>query len=254
MYPAVIRYAFSVAITFLLIGNITCSPLFLHRISSLLPKRDGPPMCQQYIIIQARGTNEPQGPSAGFALMNALVMGSWSGGNEYFVQYPANWNQISVEGTDDIINKVMTITQSTSDHCIILQGYSQGAAATTNALNQLNGTAAETVKGVFLIGNPLRKPNLSCNVNSTGGNSTAASLGIEMKLLTNLSGIPDSFVNKTLDVCIDGDGICDSTNGDGYGDKGQHLSYAYDANVQSLGFLYLSSILSKGTYDRAITI
>lgn len=187
--------------------------------------------------------------------MNAIVMGSWSGGNQYFVQYPANWDQISVEGTDDIINKVTTLSQNPSDtQCVILQGYSQGAAATTNALNQLNGTAADLVKGVFLIGNPLRKPNLPCNVNSTGGTSTAASTGVELKLLNNLSSIPDSFVNKTLDVCIDGDGICDSTNANGYGAQGQHLSYAYDANVQSLGFLYLSSILSKGTYDRSVVI
>lgn len=186
--------------------------------------------------------------------MNALVMGSWSGGNQYFVQYPANLDQISVEGTDDIINRVTSISNYDSKQCIILQGYSQGAAATTNALNQLNGTAADSVKGVFLIGNPLRKPNLPCNVNSTGGTSTLASEGVEMKLLNNLSSVPDSFINKTLDVCISGDGICDSANGNGYGDQNQHLSYPYDANIQSLGFLYLSSIISKGTYDKSVTI
>lgn len=186
--------------------------------------------------------------------MNALVMGSWTGGNQYFVQYPALWDQISVEGTDDIVNKVTAISQELPNQCVLLEGYSQGAAATTNALNQLNGTAADQVKGVFLIGNPLRKPNLPCNVNNTGGTSTKSSVGVEVKFLNNLPGVPDSFVNKTLDVCIEGDGICDSTNGNGYGSLNQHLSYAYDANTQSLGFIYLSSIISKGTYDKSITI
>lgn len=73
------------------------------------------------------------------------------------------------------------------------------AATTIDALNQITASSARfnAVKGVFLIGNPRRKPGLACNVDMAGGDSTKNSIGIEI----TAPGIPSWFISKTLDVC-----------------------------------------------------
>ena len=136
--------------------------------------------------------------------------------------------------------------------CFILEGYSQGAAATVNAMPKLTGANFNAVKGVFLIGDPEHKSGLACNVDSTGGTTTKNVNGLS----SYLGGIPSNWVSKTLDVCAyvscdllcnsavlapclwplterQGDGVCDTTHG--YGINQQHLSYPTDSNVQSMG-------------------
>ena len=215
------------------------------------------------VIIDTRGTGELQGPSAGFNSMNANIMSHVSGGTIYNTQYPADFSQQSSAGTADvgeqrmgrpllaltvalalqIIHMVTATLQSDPSTCFLLEGYSQGAAATVNALSNLKGAAFDAVKGVFLIGNPLRKPGLACNVDSQGGTSTSGRRGVES--LSSSSGIPDDWVNKTRDVCAQGDGVCDSsipgviTN--------PHLSYPYDTKVQDMGAKFGIDAVSNGT-------
>jgi hypothetical protein len=142
--------------------------------------------------------------------------------------------------------------------CYILEGYSQGAAATVDAMPKLNSAAFNAIKGVFLIGDPHHKSGLACNVDSNGGSTTKNVNG-----LTVLVGsIPAKWVSKTLDVCAyvshynfrnisyteltpsQGDGVCDTTHG--LGITAAHLSYKSDANVQNQGIKFVTGKL-QGT-------
>ncbi|EST10058.1 Cutinase [Kalmanozyma brasiliensis GHG001] len=191
-----------------------------------IEKRAG---CSKYIIIDTRGTGEPQGPSAGFRSMNSRIFSAVRGGTEYDTVYPADASQVSTIGTADIVNKVQTSLAADPSTCFILEGYSQGAAATCNAMPMLTGAAFNAVKGVVLIGNPEHQPGLASNVDGNGGKTTANVRGLQ----AFEAGIPSNWVSKTLDICIYGDGVCDTTHG--FGINAQHLSYPYNSNVQTMG-------------------
>jgi hypothetical protein len=126
-------------------------------------------------------------------------MSQLPGGTVYNTVYPAGDNQDSSQRTADIINHIKTTLQSNPNECLILEGYSQGAAATVNALVQLTGAANTAVKGVFLIGDPLHKAGLACNVDSNGGITTRNDNGISEYYGSN--SIPSGFVSRSLDVC-----------------------------------------------------
>ncbi|KAI4754096.1 cutinase [Aureobasidium sp. EXF-3400] len=194
-------------------------------------------------IIDTRGTSEQQGPSAGFITMNQNIMSQLPNGKIYNTVYPAAANQDSSAGTADIINHIQTTLQSSPNECFILEGYSQGAAATVNALVQLTGTSNTAVKGVFLIGDPLHKAGLSCNVDSNGGTTTRNLNGISEYYGSN--SITSGFVSRSLDVCDPGDGVC-TNNGEGI--DAEHLSYPNDANVQNMGTKFVVDQLTGVTY------
>ncbi|KAI4849128.1 cutinase [Aureobasidium sp. EXF-8845] len=190
-------------------------------------------VCTAYTLIETRGTNEPQGPSNSFKTMDAAIIAQVMGGTEYDTVYPASIDQNSAKGTADIINQVNTGLKSNPNMCFILEGYSQGAAATVDAMPKLTGAAFNAIKGVFLIGNPHHKSGLACNVDSNGGTTTKNVNG-----LTVLVGsIPANWVSKTLDVCAYGDGVCDTAHG--FGITAAHLSYKSDANVQNQGIKFV---------------
>lgn len=184
--------------------------------------------------------------------MNGLTLSLLPTGNAYYTVYPADADQISVQATEDILSKVAEAVAIDPARCIVLQGYSQGAAATVNALALLNGTSADAVKAIYLIGNPLHKPGLTCNVDDHGGNDTVNALGLQLKLFPNSNVVPDAFLSRTLDVCIPGDGICDSDNGIGYGSEGQHLLYGADLNAQMMGYFFMTAILHHGSFLRDV--
>ncbi|KAH7174408.1 cutinase [Fusarium flagelliforme] len=186
--------------------------------------------CSSYTIINTRGTGEVQGASSGFRTMNSRITSQVSGGKIYNTVYPADFSQNSASGTRDIVRKVNSVVSSNPSECVILEGYSQGAAATVNALSQLTGSAKDAVKGVFLIGNPMRKRGLECNVDNRGGDTTKNVQGLSA---FGSNGIPQDWISKTLDVCIYGDGVCDTTHGAGI--NGPHLQYPRDSSTQDLG-------------------
>ncbi|KAI4716096.1 cutinase [Aureobasidium sp. EXF-10727] len=189
-------------------------------------------VCSAYTLIETRGTNEPQGPSNSFKTMDAAIIAQVMGGTEYDTVYPASVDQISIVGTKDIINQINTGLAADPQRCFILEGYSQGAAATVDAMPWLTGAAFDAVKGVFLLGNPHRRAGLACNVDSNGGNTTYWSNG----LTALLGGIPHNWVSKTLDVCGYKDPVCDTAH---LGDVNVHLSYKSDANVQNQGIEFV---------------
>jgi hypothetical protein len=122
--------------------------------------------CSSYTIINTRGTGEAQGPSAGFRTMNSNIQRQLPGGKVYNTVYAADASQNSAAGTADIVRKVQSTLSSNPNECFILEGYSQGAAATTNALPKLTGASFNAVKGVFLIGNPEHRSGPSTTLSS----------------------------------------------------------------------------------------
>ncbi|KAM0541308.1 hypothetical protein ACHAPJ_013302 [Fusarium lateritium] len=197
-------------------------------------KRASAASCSSYTIINTRGTGEAQGASAGFRTMNSRITSQVSGGKVYNTVYAAGFDQNSAQGTRDIVREVNSVLASNPNECFILEGYSQGAAATVNALSQLTGSAFNAVKGVFLIGDPLHKSGLACNVDNNGGSTTKNVNGISA---FGSTGIPQNWISKTLDVCIYGDGVCDTTHGSGI--NGPHLQYPNDAATQNLGTTFV---------------
>ena len=185
--------------------------------------------CSSYTIINTRGTGEAQGPSSGFRTMNSNIQRQLSGGKIYNTVYAADASQNSAAGTADIVRKVQSTLASNPNECFILEGYSQGAAATTNALPKLTGASFNAIKGVFLIGNPERRAGLSCNVDTNGGTTTKNVNGLSY----TLGRIPENWVSKSLDVCNYGDGVCDTTHG--FGINAAHLAYPNSASTQTLG-------------------
>ncbi|KAM0723565.1 hypothetical protein Q7P37_000552 [Cladosporium fusiforme] len=185
--------------------------------------------CSSYTIIDTRGTGELPGPSSGFRTMNSNIQRQLSGGKVYNTVYPADFSQISTVGTNDIVRKVESTLASNPSECFILEGYSQGAAATTNALPKLTGASFDAVKGVFLIGNPEHRSGLACNVDTNGGTTTRNVNGLS----SFLGGIPSDWVSKTLDVCNFGDGVCDTMHGIGI--NAQHLAYPLSSSTQEMG-------------------
>jgi hypothetical protein len=175
----------------------------LLALSSAAPveevKRATSSSCPSYTIINTRGTGEIQGPSVGFRTMNANVQRALSGGKIYNTVYAADYSQNSALGTADIVNKVTSTLRTSPEECFILEGYSQGAAATVNAMSKLTGANFDAVKGVFLIGDPEHKSGLTCNVDNNGGTTTKNVNGISGRFA---AGIPSNWVSKTLDVCI----------------------------------------------------
>ncbi|KAK3671098.1 hypothetical protein LTR78_009059 [Recurvomyces mirabilis] len=197
--------------------------------------------CSAYTLIDTRGTGEAQGPSAGFRTMNSHIRSQVSGGQEYDTVYPADASQNSASGTAAIVNRVNSGVAANPNMCFILEGYSQGAAATVNALSQLTGASFTAVKGVFLIGDPEHKSGLACNVDQNGGTTTKNVNGLSA---FGSNGIPSNWVSKTLDVCNYGDGVCDTTHG--YGINQQHLAYPTLTSVQNLGTTFVVGKL-RGT-------
>ena len=162
--------------------------------AGIIPRRS---TCSSYTIIDTRGTGELQGPSAGFRTMNANIRRELPGGKEYNTVYAAGIDQISTLGTDNIVRHIHDTLAANPDECFFLEGYSQGAAATTNALPKLTGASFDAVKGVFLIGNPEHRAGLACNVDTHGGTSTKDVNGLEFEL----GRIPENWVAKSMDVC-----------------------------------------------------
>ncbi|KAK8122880.1 cutinase-domain-containing protein [Apiospora sp. TS-2023a] len=207
--------------------TVSAAPVTEAEVAAPVDKRAG--ACSSYTIINTRGTGEPQGQSLGFTAINRRLTAEVPGGKIYNTVYFADASQNSALGTADIVNKIQSTLRQNPDECFILQGYSQGAAATVNAMQRITGPNFDAVKGAFLIGNPDHKAGLACNVDINGGTTTRNVNGLSVFL----GSIPQNWVSKTLDVCAFGDGVCDTTHGVGI--NAVHLTYPSSASSQRLG-------------------
>jgi hypothetical protein len=153
--------------------------------------------------------------------MVANTLATVTGGQEYDVVYPASWDQDSSAATADvrvplpfrrlsiltlpvqIINQLSTRLASCPSQKFVLLGYSQGAAATVNALKKISTTSAsgKAVKAVVLAGDPQHKPGKAANVDQDGGSTTDNASGISAS--ASGAGIPSTWdaTGKVIDIC-----------------------------------------------------
>jgi hypothetical protein len=145
--------------------------------------------CSAYTIINTRGTTEPQAESSGSKTMNKAIRDTLPGGETYNTVYPADSSQTSQVGTADIIAHINSVLSADPAHCFVLEGYSQGAKSTVQAMPSLTGASFDAVKAVFLIGNPYHKAGLACNIDLEGGESK---LNVDGKSLSDINQIPEN--------------------------------------------------------------
>jgi hypothetical protein len=201
----------------------------------LLPRAE----CNDYVLINTRGTGEPQGTSIGFRAMLNDILAAVPGGSVYDTRYPAapDATQLTVKiGTDDIIRFINNGIASCPDQIYALFGYSQGATVTNLVLQHFNTTSVQgqLIKSVVNIGNPYHLPNRLGNADENCGASTAGATGILNPI--DDYGIPDTWytTGKVEDICFTNDQVC---NGVSAGNlfSGDHLLYGFSESVQTCG-------------------
>lgn len=161
------------------------------------------------VLIDGRGTQEPQGVSIMFYPMIQTILDQLPGGVSVPVQYPAGVAQDTTSGVKFVVDTINKGLRDCPEQNYALFGYSQGATLMLRALDQLSGRATDSVKSVVLLGNPYRLPGKMSNVNGTGqpGNDDNVGLFVE-SAATNNETIPelsDELDNsgKVLDYCLE---------------------------------------------------
>ncbi|MFE1591395.1 cutinase family protein [Nocardia sp. NPDC058705] len=172
--------------------------------------------CTAVQVISARGTGEPLGfaPQLGTVVgnpvYNAINKKLTASSSPYRVDYPASatqLNSISL-GNTDLVNHIIEQATSCPNQSFVLVGYSQGAFVVENSLGVptytswgskiIPGWVEPKIKAVLLFGNP---------IGANGGRVTG------------------TYAARTLDICHDGDPVCDP-NGN---NVNQHTNYGQDA-------------------------
>ncbi|MZF85721.1 cutinase family protein [Streptomyces sp. SID5643] len=172
--------------------------------------------CTDVEVVAARGTFEPGtlgfivGDPVYSALKKKAVGKSVS---SYKVNYPADLSPTSAaQGNLDLVNHVKSQAAACPGQKFVLVGYSQGANVVDNSIGissagavvgspivaTLPAAVEPKVAAVLLFGNPIR------------------ALG---------KSVTGTYQSRTLDLCAQGDPVCES----GGGDVGAHLSYRDDA-------------------------
>jgi pimeloyl-ACP methyl ester carboxylesterase len=195
--------------------------------------------CHSYILINTRGTGEPQGESAGFHTMIATILHSVPGGVSYNTRYlaaPDPTQYTTLAGSDDIISLIEQGTAACPAQEYALLGYSQGATVTNEVLQHFAPWSPEgqKIKGVVLIGNPYHLPNREGNVDEQCGFSTAGASGLGLG--SEPYEIPDEWYasGKVRDICFTADQVCNGVNVRNIF-SGSHLKYGSEESVQSCG-------------------
>ncbi|KAL2838443.1 cutinase [Aspergillus pseudoustus] len=204
--------------------------------------------CYDYVLIDARGTFELQGPSLGFGGMIKQTKAALPNGNVHDVIYPAapDLTQLTtLVGRNDILSKLRTRSQHCPNQTYALLGYSQGATVVLEALKSIKGTSVEAlVKAVLLIGNPTQVPNQVSTVDEDGGSSTRGSSG-SLLFINGEVGLSQEWVDSgnALNICVRGDPVCNGLDITSLATWVIHLSYPLSAKVQDLGAEFLISQL-----------
>ncbi|MGW0331485.1 cutinase family protein [Streptomyces sp. NPDC003011] len=178
--------------------------------------------CTDVEVVSARGTFEPG--TLGFIVgdpvyseLRKKIPGKTL--SSYGVDYPANLSLTSAaQGNLDLVNHVTSQAASCPNQRFVLVGYSQGANVVDNSIGissagavvgspivaTLPAAVEPKVAAVLLFGNPIR------------------ALG------KSVTGV---YQSRTLDICAQGDPICEN----GGGDTGAHLGYRDNA-VEAAAF------------------
>ena len=198
--------------------------------------------CPSYLLLNARGTGEPQGESIGFRTMIPQILAAKPGGAIHNVVYPAGpdlTQQTTSIGSDDIARVIQSGLSTCPQQTYVLLGYSQGATVVNRALQRFPPESKEgqAIKAVVQIGNPYHLPNRMGNVDDVCGSSTAGASGA--LLPTANYTIPQSWYQsvRVRDICYEGDGVCmgyDASNAF----SGSHFFYGFSESVATCGSGY----------------
>ena len=211
----------------------------------LLPRAE----CHDYILINTRGTGEPQGTSIGFRAMLNEILAAVPAGSVYDTRYLAapDATQLTVKiGSDDVIRFIIDGLASCPEQEYALFGYSQGATVTNQVLQNFTTTSpqGQQIKSIVNIGNPYHLPNKQGNADENCGASTAGATGILNPIEDY--GIPDAWyaTGKVRDICFSDDQVC---NGVSLGNifSGDHLLYGFSDSVQSCGAEFVIPKISQ---------
>ncbi|EAW16426.1 uncharacterized protein NFIA_057760 [Aspergillus fischeri NRRL 181] len=147
--------------------------------------------CASYKLIDARGTNEPQGVSLMFYPLIQNILANVTGGVSLPVEYPAAPDQNTTTGEKFVVETIV-----------------QGLRDCPNQ-NQLSTSALESIKSVIIVGNPYRLPGKTSNVNATAQHDERASVGMfaenaiaRNETIPQLSAQIDQS-GKVLDFCLE---------------------------------------------------
>jgi cutinase len=156
--------------------------------------------CSDVEVVVARGTNEPGGLGliVGDPVFDA-IQDRLAGGNvtSHAVDYPASLNPNSpAEGNRALVDHVTAQAQECAGQRFVLVGYSQGANVVGNSL----GTSSENA----LVGAPV-----VATIPAEIQPQVAAVLVFGYPLRKQGGGIEGELADRTLDVCANGDVICD---------------------------------------------
>lgn len=222
--------------------------LALPLLSTATPLNRPRSDCHSYVLINTRGTGEPQGESIGFRGMIAGILRSVPGGVSYNTRYlaaPDATQATTLVGSNDIISLIEEGTRNCPEQQYALLGYSQGATVTNQVLQHFATSSQEgqRIGSVVLIGNPYHLSNKQGNRDETCGSSTAGASGI---LLGSAPyEIPDGWyaTGKVRDICFADDQVC---NGASVGNlfSGAHLQYGFEESVQTCGASFVVDRLS----------
>jgi hypothetical protein len=228
--------------------TLTSALLALPLLSVATPINSPRADCHSHILINTRGTGEPQGESIGFRPMIASILQTVPGGIGYNTRYPAApdaTQYTTLIGSKDIISLIEQGTQNCPEQAYALLGYSQGATVTNQVLQHFATTSPEglKIKAVILIGNPYHLSNKEGNKDEECGSSTAGASGI--LLGSEPYEIPETWyaTGKVRDVCFTDDQVC---NGASLGNlfSGAHLLYGFEESVQNCGAEFVIGRLS----------
>lgn len=224
------------AFTKLLSLAVTALPLLVT--AAPLDARDA---CNAYVILDTRGTNEPQGPSVGFTDMKKQTLAAAPGGTTYNVVYPAGMDT-EAQGGADIVRYINAGLSACPDQKYITLGYSQGATAVAIALNSYPPGSAgyDAISAALVIGNPTKIPNKMSNVDQVGGGSTNGTTGVYTD--GSRAKLPETWYQsgKLLDICFKDDLVCNGLTPTAVLNLFiNHLVYGFTQSVQDVGAKFL---------------
>ncbi|MGW0710646.1 cutinase family protein [Streptomyces sp. NPDC002643] len=173
--------------------------------------------CTDIDVVSARGTFEPGtlgfivGDPVYSALQQKITGKSLS---SYKVNYPADLSPTSAaQGNADLVNHVRSQAAACPNQRFILVGYSQGANVVDNSV----GISSEGA----VVGSPI-----VATIPAALEPKVAALLLFGNPIGALGKSVTGTYQSRTLDLCADGDPICQS----GGTDVGAHLGYSADAD------------------------
>lgn len=185
-----------------------------------LAQADTNPACSAVEVVFARGTFEAPGiGDTGQAFVDSLNAKLGQPVGVYAVDYPASLDfQAAADGVADASRQVQTIATTCPNTKIVLGGYSQGAAVA-------GYTTASAIPAGFTLPADITGPMPATVASHV---AAVALFGTPDQWFLNLVDhsappitIGDAYVNKTVEMCNQGDPVCSP----GGLDRSAHSAY-----------------------------